>query len=93
MLHDGVVNITDETPYISLVNETVSDSIMTVKLNEYGNGIKVEKDSLLTVYMMMPPQDLSEDEINIRLVDSDENWYTAAVKVRICVQAILIITT
>ena len=80
LLHDGVVNITDETPYISLVNETVSDSIMTVKLNEYGNGIKVEKDSLLTVYMMMPPQDLSEDEINIRLVDSDENWYTAAVK-------------
>ena len=33
LLHDGVVNITDETPYISLVNETVSDSIMTVKLN------------------------------------------------------------
>lgn len=80
LLHDGVVNITDETPYISLVNQTVSDSIMTVKLNEYGNGIKVKKDSLLTVYMMMPPQDLSEDEINIRLVDSDENWYTAAVK-------------
>ena len=72
--HGGIVDITAEIPCIESES---SDSLMTVYLNKDGGGIKVTKDSVLTVYMMMSPQDLSGEKIIIRLVDNDNNWYTA----------------
>lgn len=79
LINSGVVDITESNPSLSTSNTCISDSIIQVGLNEKDGGINVLKDSLLTVYMMMPPQNLSTSKINIRLVDSDENWYTATV--------------
>lgn len=77
LINQGIVDLTKEEPYI-YNNETQLDSILEVNLN-IGTGIKVSKDSLLIVYMMMPPQNLLDKKINIRLIDSNQKWYTATV--------------
>ena len=79
LLTSGIVDITAESPFIYHDDAAASDSILMVELNAEGNGIRVIKDSLLTIYMMMPPQDLSDNKITIRLVDNEQNWYTAVV--------------
>lgn len=77
LISQGTVDITKEEPSIHS-NEAQLDSILEVKLNKK-TGIKVSKDSLLIVYMMMAPQNLLDRKINIRLVDSNQKWYTATV--------------
>ena len=77
LINQGIVDLTKDEPSI-YNDETLSDSTFEVKLNK-GTGIKVSKDSLLIVYMMMPPQNLLERKINIRLIDSNQKWYTATV--------------
>ncbi len=75
----GNVNLSDQNPHITINESAPSDSIINVTLNETGGGIKVSKDSLLSVYMMMPPCNLSESTLKIRLVDDNQNWYAATV--------------
>lgn len=79
LFNAGTVDITGERPSLKASDGIVADSIMEVKLNEEEGGIKILQDSLLTVYMMMPPQDLSGSKVNIRLIDSEQNWYIATV--------------
>lgn len=75
---EGTVNLTTEKPTIKL-NEHTQDSIISVKLNPQNGGINVEKDSLLKVYMMMPPQNLIGKKLKIRLIDNNQNWYVATI--------------
>lgn len=78
LIKSGSVDIT--SPEVKISNDTeMVDSFQTVVLNS-GNGIKIEKDSILTVYMMMAPQDLSGNKLNIRLIDENSNWYLASVE-------------
>lgn len=75
----GVIDLDDENQHITPIADT--DSILTVHLN--GNeGIHLSQDSILTIYMMMAPQDLSREKLTIRLVDSSEKWYSAIVQGR-----------
>lgn len=76
LFRNGTVDITASTPTIKK-DESLKDSIMTVSLNNNDNGIRVSKDSLLTVYMMMPPLNLLGKELIIRLVDNTGKWYSA----------------
>lgn len=72
----GNVNATAGT---FIANNSLSaDTIMRVNLNG-DEGLMVKKDSLLKVYMMVAPQDLSGQKMIVRLVDSNSQWYTAKV--------------
>lgn len=77
LIKGGNVDLTSaEGVFIPKVNE--NDSILKVSLGE--NGIFVEKDSFLTVYMMMPPQNLSGKSLAVRLYDNQANWYKAEIE-------------
>lgn len=76
LIRSGKVDITAQSP--SIIPDTyVTDSVFKVNLGD--NGIYVEKESLLTVYMICPPQNLEGKDINVRLVDSETKWYKAIV--------------
>lgn len=77
VIKGGIVNLTAEIPQIIIDNTAMVDTIFRVNLNE-PKGLYIEKDSLLKVYMMMAPQDLSSKNIIIRLVDDKNNWFTAS---------------
>ena len=78
LIKSGFVNVVQDGAVFTPDNTVSSDTILRVDLNK-GEGIYVEKDSLLRVYMMMPPQDLSNQMILIRLVDTNSKWYSAKV--------------
>lgn len=78
LIKSGIVNVVQDDAFFTPDNSLSSDTILRVDLNK-GKGIFVEKDSLLKVYMMMPPQDLANHNMMIRLVDSNSNWYSAKV--------------
>ena len=76
LIKRGTVDLTSTDPMIKAKDVSPADSILRVLLN--GNeGITVPKDSILHIYMMMAPQDLSSKNIVIRLVDNTDKWYTA----------------
>lgn len=77
VIKSGIVNLTSDYPKIICSNTTKADTIFRINLNN-AEGIFVEKDSILKVYMMMAPQDLSSKNIIIRLVDDNNNWFTAS---------------
>lgn len=72
----GDVDLTDSKPHIKDAGVTKADTIMRVYLNKE-EGIAVNKGEILTVYMLMAPQDLSSSTMLIRLVDNKNNWYSA----------------
>ena len=76
LIKKGTVDITSVEPVIKAKDVSPSDSILRVSLNG-DEGIAVPKDSILHIYMMMAPQDLSSKNIIIRLVDKTDKWYTA----------------
>lgn len=76
LIKSGTVDLTSIEPIIYNENTSPSDTILRLSLNG-DEGIKVEKDSILQVYMMMAPQDISSKNIIIRLIDSNNKWYTA----------------
>lgn len=78
LIKNGVVDITESNPIITQCNTSCTDTIYRVDLNN-GEGINVTKDSILHVYMMMAPQDLSKYKMRIRLVDIDDKWYSATI--------------
>lgn len=78
LIKKGVVDLTASTPQIMQNEEKRQDSILSVILNGT-EGLALAKDSILTVYMMMAPQDLSGMKLTIRLVDINQNWYSASV--------------
>ena len=78
LIKDGIVDLTSTEPKIIPNVEERKDSILSVILNGT-DGLELVEDSTLTVYMMMAPQDLSGTKLTIRLVDVDQNWYTASV--------------
>lgn len=71
----GLFNLSNSQP---LFTGESSDDVMSVSLSD-GDGIYVEKDDILHVYLMLPPQDLSKEKIIIRLIDKESNWYSASV--------------
>lgn len=77
VIKSGLVNLTSDSPKIFCANTTKADTIFRINLND-SEGIFVEKDSILKVYMMMAPQDLSSKNIIIRLIDDNNNWFTAS---------------
>jgi hypothetical protein len=76
LIRSGIVDITAQSPSI-LPDTYVTDSVFKVNLG--AGGIYVENESLLTVYMIFPPQNLEGKDINVRLVDSEQKWYKAIV--------------
>lgn len=76
LIKSGTVDLTSTEPIIYNENTSPSDTILRLSLNGE-EGIKVDKDSILHVYMMMAPQDISSKNIVIRLVDSNNKWYSA----------------
>lgn len=78
LIKSGLINLQDESSSIYATNQTPADTILRVDLNE-DNGIYVKKDSLLKVYMILAPQNLSNEKIIVRLLDSQSNWYSARV--------------
>lgn len=74
----GTVNVTDENSVFTADNSLSTDTIMRVNLNG-GQGLSIKKDSLLRVYMMVAPQNLSDQKIVIRLLDTNSTWYSAKV--------------
>lgn len=78
LIKQGTVDLTAASPLIEQNSDEHKDSIISVILNGT-EGLELAQDSILTVYMMMAPQDLSGEKLIIRLVDIDENWYSACV--------------
>lgn len=78
LIKKGIVNLTESDPKIIQNEDGRKDSILSVILNGT-KGLKFVQDSIMTVYMMMAPQDLSGARLTIRLVDIDQNWYSASV--------------
>lgn len=78
LIKNGVVDITASNPIITQCDISCTDTIYRVDLKN-GEGIYVAKDSILHVYMMMAPQDLSNYKIRIRLVDINDKWYSASI--------------
>ncbi len=78
LIKSGIVNLTEPEPKIIQNEDERKDSILSVILNGT-EGLKLTQDSIMTVYMMMAPQDLSGMKLTIRLVDVDQNWYSASV--------------
>lgn len=76
LVKKGSVDVSAAECVFSLEKFT-NDSLLKVSLGE--KGISVQKDSFLTVYMMMPPQNLSGRKMAIRLYDEQANWYKADV--------------
>lgn len=76
LIKNGYVDITSAEPHITPRTGELSDSIVRLSLN-HGDGITVNEDSLLVLYIMMAPQDLSSKNVTIRLLDKNRNWYTA----------------
>lgn len=74
----GIVDLMQSEPKIIPNEAERKDSILSVILNGT-EGLKFIQDSTLTVYMMMAPQDLSGTKLTIRLVDVNQNWYSASV--------------
>lgn len=74
----GHVDLTSSNPSVIATTSAESDTIMKVNLNS-GNGLTVKKDSIIHLYMMMAPQDLSAYKMIVRLVDTDNKWYSAEV--------------
>lgn len=62
LIKSGTVDLTSIEPIIYNENTSPSDTILRLSLNG-DEGIKVEKDSILHVYMMMAPQDISSKNI------------------------------
>lgn len=77
LIKSGRLDLTEEKPKIH-PDAYSSDSIMKLRLGE-GDGIKLEKDDILTAYMMFPPQNLGGKNICIRLVDDNKAWYRTIV--------------
>lgn len=77
-IKSGNADITSTNQCFVADNTLSSDTIMRVDLNK-GTGFAVQKDSLLKIYMMAAPQDLSGKNIVVRLVDSNSKWYSAKV--------------
>lgn len=77
LLSSGRVDLTSESPTINL--DSKGDSAINVKLNSKDGGIFVEKDSLLTICIMMPSQNLDGIKLNLHLYDSNNNRYTASI--------------
>ena len=77
LIRSGIVDITGKSPSI-IPNTYVNNSVFIVNLGD--NGIKVENNSLLTVYMMLPPQNLEGKNLCVRLLDSEQKWYTVNVE-------------
>lgn len=78
LIKRGFVDLTESDPKIRQNEEEKQDSILSVILNGT-EGLELAKDSMLTVYMMMAPQDLSGMKLMVRLVDINQNWYSATV--------------
>lgn len=73
---DGVVDLTSETP---VIKSTKKDSRCCLKLGN--DGISIYEDNLvLTVYLITPPVDLSNDIISVCLRSYGETEYTGAVQ-------------
>ena len=77
LIRSGKINLDDASP--SMKMEEGTDTMYKVSLNN-GNGIMYQKDTTMTVYMMMAPQDLSQYNLSVILVDKDSNWYSADVQ-------------
>ena len=75
LIKNGFVDLTSSAPTIKAA---ASDTLMKVKLCS-DDGIEIKKDSILHVYMMMAPQDLSAYQMTVKLVDTDNKWYSAKV--------------
>ena len=78
LIKDGIVDLTSTEPKIIPNVEERKDSILSVILNGT-DGLELVEDSTLTVYMMMAPQDLSGMKLTVRLVDVEQNWYSASI--------------
>ena len=76
LVKNGIVDITTVDPIINSENVSPTDTIMRLSLNK-DEGIKILKDSILHVYMMMAPQNISSKNVVIRLVDNNNKWYSA----------------
>lgn len=76
LINNGYIDLTVLPHHIEAYEKEKQDSILSVILNG-SEGIQTKEDSILTVYMMMAPQDLSRNKLKIRLIDTSNNWYTA----------------
>lgn len=78
LIKSGFINLIDSEPKISYNKDEQKDSVLSVILNGT-EGLKLVQDSTFIVYMMMAPQDLSGKKLTIRLVDINQNWFSASV--------------
>lgn len=74
----GTVDLTSANASISSNGVQDKDTVLMVSLNA-PEGLACKEDSTIHLYLMMPPQDLSGQNVMIRLVDSMSNWYSAIV--------------
>ena len=70
----GTIDITEHNPTIK-PSPYQADSVFFVNLD----NIKIQKNEILKVYIMMPPQNLNGKNIVFRLIDSEQNCFQSIV--------------
>ena len=76
LIKSGTIDITEQNVAIK-ADPYQSNSTFSIKLGS--NGIQVQKDAILTVYLMIPPQNLDGKNIVFKLIDTKLNWYKSIV--------------
>lgn len=79
IIKSGTTDITEDTPTIKTNEQSSYDQGLKISFNS-GKGFYTAKDTTLTIYMMMAPQDLSNCKIILKLIDNNDKWYSAKLK-------------
>lgn len=79
IIKSGTIDITEDTPKIKTNEESSYGQGLKISFNS-DKGFYTAKDTTLTIYMMMAPQDLSNCKMILKLIDNNDKWYSAELK-------------